>query len=177
MDVNLHWFNGYYNKSFSNIKSVNAYFNKQIKTDIDFFQCHPLVNSVWCKLLYNAESPLELEFARSKHEWNYLHPLFDPLWYQSKYMDFSESTYTNPYEHFVSIGHKTFNSIHPLVDSNLLMRQNPERGYLDTVTHIGMALMKDNFRSLKKIKLGEISILNLDIDMNYLYPALAWKWI
>ena len=106
MDVNLHWFNGYYNKSFSNKKAANEYFNNRIKEDIDNYQCHPLVNSAWCKLQYNVDSPLELDFARNKHEWNYLHPLFEPFLYQNTYLIPNGYFDINPYTHFLSIGHK-----------------------------------------------------------------------
>jgi len=177
VDVNLHWFNGYYNKSFPNKETANTYFNNQIKKDIGKFQCHPLVNSQWCKIQFGTNSPLELEFARSKHEWNYLHPLFEPFWYQETYLIPNKNFDIDPYAHFLEIGHKKLNSIHPLIDTHLLMKQYSDRSYLDTITHVGEVVMQDKYRSLRLFKLGELPIMNLEIDWNYLHPALAWKWI
>ncbi len=145
--------------------------------DIDNYQCHPLVNSAWCKIQYNVNSPLELQFSRNKHEWNYLHPLFEPFWYQETYLTPNGYYDVNPYTHFLEHGHKKLNSIHPLIDTQLIMKQFSDRSYLDTITHLGMTLMKDEFRSLRKFRLGLMPIINLEIDWNYLYPALAWKWI
>jgi hypothetical protein len=176
MDVNLHWFNGYYNKSFSNKETANKYFNNQIEKDIDKYQCHPLVNSKWCKIQFGTNSPLELEFARNAHEWNYLHPLFEPFWYQETYLTPNGNFDIDPYAHFLEIGHKEGNSVHPLIDTQLLMKQSLDRSYIDTITHFGEIMMLDQCRSLRSIRLGHLPIMNLEIDWNYLYPAMAWKW-
>jgi hypothetical protein len=175
MDVELHWFNGYYNKNFKNKIEAKEFFENNLDSRI--YQCHPLVNSKWCKLHYNIDNPLDLEFSQNDHEWSYLHPLFDPFWYQTQYMNFDELESINPYEHFLLIGHKINNSTHQLVDTNLLLQQFPNTGYLDVLTHLGQEIMDDSYRSLRKIKFGATPILNSNIDWNYLYPALAWKWI
>ena len=175
MDVAVDWFNGYYQKKFRNQKEANNYFEDNIYLKI--YECHPLVNSAWVKLHYQTENPLELEFKQNDHEWNFLHPLFNPTWYQTLYLEKESLGGINPYEHFFTTGHKLSNSIHPNLNTKLFLKQFPNTGYLDAVTHLGKIIMHDDYRSLRKIKFGQSPILNEQIDWNYLYPALAWGWI
>lgn len=174
MQIELNWFNGFYNKNFQDQDAARKFFVDNL--DSQLFHCHPLVNTRWCQEQFGVLNPLDLEFELNGNEWLQLHPIFDPNWY-SKVYNLDGIPNFNPYEDFIYLGHIKQNSTHPMVDSILMMKQYAHFSYIDLVVFVGNVVMSDQNRKLNKISIGSLPLLNSKIDWNYLYPSIAWRWM
>jgi hypothetical protein len=174
MQIELNWFNGFYNKRFKDQEEAANFFVNNL--DSQLFHCHPLVNTRWCQEQFGVSNPLDLEFDLNGNEWLQLHPIFDPNWYSKVYNSEGAPNF-NPYDDFIYIGHKKQNSTHPMVDSILLKKQYINFSYIDLVVFVGNIVMSEQNRKLNKMLIGSMPLLNSKIDWNYLYPSLAWRWM